>query len=229
MTNIRLFFKKTGRAKYISHLDMYRCFQRAVCRAGIPVWYTQGFHPHLYMTFPLPLSLGYESERECVDMKLTRDMKFAEIRRSLTPCFPDGIEILHVSEPKQDQKQIAFADYEIKLYLDKNIEEKKAQFEEFWNKESIIVEKLTKKKKVKQIDIKSMCTLIDCSAEDKYLQLKLRCVTGIETNLNPSLVVEAFMGQDNEVYTTTLRTAIYNKDMEIFNQNIILKMGDYLK
>ena len=56
MINIRVFYHKTSRAKYISHLDIMRCMQRAVVRAGLPVWYTEGFNPHIYLTFSLPLS-----------------------------------------------------------------------------------------------------------------------------------------------------------------------------
>ena len=74
MRNIRIFFSKRDRAKYISHLDMTRLFQRAVRRTGITMWYTEGFHPHLYMTFALPLSLGQESLREMMNFKVEPDM-----------------------------------------------------------------------------------------------------------------------------------------------------------
>ena len=65
----RVFYTKTGRAKYISHLDVTRCFQRALQRAGLSVWYTEGFNPHSYLTFTLPLSLGYESLCESMDKR----------------------------------------------------------------------------------------------------------------------------------------------------------------
>lgn len=61
MTTVRIFYKKLDVAKYISHLDMQRCMQRAVKRAKLPVWYTEGFNPHPYITFALPISLGIES------------------------------------------------------------------------------------------------------------------------------------------------------------------------
>jgi radical SAM-linked protein len=59
---------KKGRAKYTSHLDMQRCMMRAVRRARIELWYTEGFNPHPYVTFALPLPLGVESDGEPVDM-----------------------------------------------------------------------------------------------------------------------------------------------------------------
>ena len=61
MTTVRLRFTKTGEAAYISLLDLQRVMQRAFKRSGLPVWYTQGFNPHIYMTFAAPLALGQES------------------------------------------------------------------------------------------------------------------------------------------------------------------------
>ena len=59
MKLVRIFFEKRDRARYISHLDITRCLSRAFARTDIPVWYTEGFNPRIYMTFALPLSLGY--------------------------------------------------------------------------------------------------------------------------------------------------------------------------
>ena len=70
MKEIRIRFKKTGRAKFISHLDLTRTMIRAVRRAGIPVWYTEGFNRHPYVTFAAPLSLGFEGLNECMDTRL---------------------------------------------------------------------------------------------------------------------------------------------------------------
>ena len=79
MKPMRLFYEKTDTAKYISHLDINRCMQRAMKRAGIPLWFTEGFNPHAYLTFPLPLALGYESVYECVDFRLVEEMSEEEI------------------------------------------------------------------------------------------------------------------------------------------------------
>ena len=48
---LRFRVAKTGRAKYISHLDVVRCVQRAIRRSGLPVHYTNGFHPHMEAVF----------------------------------------------------------------------------------------------------------------------------------------------------------------------------------
>ena len=51
----RLLFSKTGRAKYISHLDLMRTFQRAFARAGIAIKHTEGFNPTLCLHRPAPV------------------------------------------------------------------------------------------------------------------------------------------------------------------------------
>ena len=61
MSDQRIQFIKTGRARYISHLDLMRTFQRAFLRAGLHVKHTEGFNPHAYVSIALPLSVGFSS------------------------------------------------------------------------------------------------------------------------------------------------------------------------
>ncbi len=70
MRRTRLLFSKTGRARYISHLDLMRTFQRVFLRAGIRLRHTEGFNPHPYMVFALPLPVGCESDCELLDFDL---------------------------------------------------------------------------------------------------------------------------------------------------------------
>ena len=51
MNTVRIWFSKKGEASYISLLDLQRVMGRAIKRSGVPAWYTQGFNPHIYMTF----------------------------------------------------------------------------------------------------------------------------------------------------------------------------------
>ena len=55
---VRVWFRKAGAAKYISHLDLTHCMGRALKLSRLPVWYTEGFNPRIYMTYAMPLSLG---------------------------------------------------------------------------------------------------------------------------------------------------------------------------
>ena len=68
--------------KFISHLDMQRFMIRMIRRSGIPVWYSEGFNPHPYITFALPLSLaemldGFAAETQRADKIIVKAIKNA--------------------------------------------------------------------------------------------------------------------------------------------------------
>ena len=69
-----LLFSKNGRACYISHLDLMATFQRVFLRAGVPIWQTQGFNKHAYVSIALPLSVGYSSDCEILEFNLDEGM-----------------------------------------------------------------------------------------------------------------------------------------------------------
>ena len=91
MGKLRFRFEKTGRAKYISHLDLMRTFQRAFLRAGIDVKHTEGFNPHPYISIVLPLSLGSESLCEYLDAEING--RAAEAVKGLNSALPEGIRM----------------------------------------------------------------------------------------------------------------------------------------
>ena len=74
MKNVRVWFEKKGSVRYISHLDLTRCMARGLKLSQLPVWYTEGFNPRIYMTYAMPLSLGVCGERECMDIRLTEEL-----------------------------------------------------------------------------------------------------------------------------------------------------------
>ncbi|MCQ4950886.1 TIGR03936 family radical SAM-associated protein, partial [Bittarella massiliensis (ex Durand et al. 2017)] len=98
---------------YISHLDLVRCMARALKRSGLPVWYTQGFNPHIYLTFTLPLSLGQESECEIMQFRLVEELPLNEVKDRLNAALPAGLQVLATALPQQDQQAIAAADYRV--------------------------------------------------------------------------------------------------------------------
>ena len=106
MRSVRLNFSKTGRAIYISHLDVNRMMTRAVRRARLPMWYTEGFNPHPYIAFALPLSLGQSSDCEYMDIRIEGDMTDEEVMTRLNDTLPEGLKILSVGAPVHDAKDI---------------------------------------------------------------------------------------------------------------------------
>lgn len=214
MKSVRVFYKKLGRLKFVSHLDMSRFMSRLITKAQIPVWYTEGFNQHLYMNFALPLSLGFESLYEIVEFRLTDD-EFAlkDCLDALNRVCPDDISFFCISEGGSNMKEIGFAKFE--LNFDEMPENTANSLKEFLSKDAIICLKKGKKGKFKEIDL--IPKIKEWSIDNNKLSLTL--IAGTEDNLNPSLVLSTFFEQTNTepIYYSVLRTEILNKEGKLFS------------
>lgn len=193
MQNLRLFFTKTGTAKYISHLDLMRAMTRAVKRAQLPMWYTEGFNPHLFMTFALPLSLGVESLCESVEMRLIEEMSLDEVKNRLNGALPQGIKIISVAEPLKKASEIAYAEYNIEFDLP-NCDEAVLHFNDILSLNEILVEKKSKqgrRKVYKFVNIKENIKSYSIKFQDNKVILNLVLTAGQSNNINPSLLIAA--------------------------------------
>lgn len=85
-------FEKLGAHRFIGHLDLVRAMQRALRRSGLPVCYSQGFNPHLLLSFAAPLSVGTEGEREIMELPLGGDISEADFLDRLNRALPMGLK-----------------------------------------------------------------------------------------------------------------------------------------
>jgi len=205
--NIRIFFTKTGRAIYISHLDLYRLFQRSIKRSKLPVWETEGFNPHVYITFALPLALGTAGLCESLDMKLTEEISREELISRFNDALPRDIRVTDAAEPVRKPTEIALSEYEAHFECDNE------RFAEFLSSEHIITQKKTKRG-VSDLDLKEHLTVLERS--DGYLHFTFP--SGTEFNINAGLLFDAFEKQSGtEIYSLRItRTAIKCRDGENF-------------
>ena len=91
-------FSETDMARYISHLDLLRLMQRVLRRAGVPLSYTQGFHPHPKMAFASALGVGIESRSEYMDLSLARDVDTKATMDDINRVLPAHIRVLGIKE-----------------------------------------------------------------------------------------------------------------------------------
>ena len=80
-------------------------------KAKIPLWYTEGFHPHAFMTFALPLLCSMDGRRESMDIKLEEEMNREELIARLNQALPPDIRIFDVTEPVMKPGKIAYASF----------------------------------------------------------------------------------------------------------------------
>lgn len=216
MKSARVWFSKQGRAVYISHLDMMRCMQRALKRAGIPVWYTQGFNPHIYLTFALPLSLGYASDCETMDIRLDEDMPFDEIASRLNNALPPDIRVLRAAEPVNKPEAIIYADYSVAIRA-----QDASLMADKWNRfvaQPVIASDKKTKKGYKEVNLKDYIISAPATVEESTVTITMRLLAGINENLNPSLVIEAFRKACcyETFHASVRRIAIYDKQLSVF-------------
>jgi len=89
---------KTGSARFLGHLDFSQVIIRAFRRAGVPLVFSQGFHPLPKVAFGPPLPLGYESRAEYLDFQVSRAFQPGKALLRLNEALPQGIEFLEMKE-----------------------------------------------------------------------------------------------------------------------------------
>lgn len=114
---IRITFSKSGALIYISNLDLYTLWERAARRAGLPLSYSQGFHPQPKIHFASPLPLGFSSVCEVMEMRLDQQMECQEVFARLDRVLPPGLRVLGAEQVDERgpavQTQVLSADYEV--------------------------------------------------------------------------------------------------------------------
>lgn len=112
-------FGKQPRLRFISHLDLQRFFQRALNRTGLPIAYSQGFNPHPVMSFGSALALGWTSEYEILDVKLSAPMGRKRTEEAMRAALPEDLPVLEVrlveDRHPAPMAMVKMADYRVTL------------------------------------------------------------------------------------------------------------------
>ena len=214
---MRLHFVKIGNARYLSHLDTYRAVMRAIGRTDLNVWYTEGFNSHMFISFPLPLSLGLESTCEIADIKLIYPSDY--IGERINAFLPDGIEIFNTTAPKMKTAEIGYAKYAVELDdLSVPKEVLGERLKEFMARPEIILSKKGKKGKETVFNAKDKIASHAVDVSGKKVMMTMTCDAGSESNLNPVSVIEAFsddLGKELD-HIKARRIKILTKNMKEF-------------
>lgn len=99
---ICLRFSKNGDMIYLSHLELITVFTRAVSKAGVPILFSQGFHPHPRFSFATATSVGVQSMAEYMDMYVAEGITAQEVADRLNAVLPEGLRI-----QEADQRELS--------------------------------------------------------------------------------------------------------------------------
>ena len=193
MYKYRLTFSKTGYAKYVSHLDLMRMFQRAFQRAELPISYSQGFNPHQKISIAFPLPLGTTGTNEYMDIELNTELTAEELISRLNSALPPDIKVSQSKIPQNKTSILKRAVYTMEIELKNEISDLKTSVLELLGANEIVVAKKTKKG-VAETDIKPSIIdfeIMDISESKIALKLVLSCEDG--ASLKASVVADAMV------------------------------------
>ena len=190
----RLLFSKSGRAKYISHLDLMRTFQRAFSRAGIQIKHTEGFNPHAFVSIALPLSVGFSSECVILEFGLLDGVAEQEVPQRLNAVLPEGIVIRRCYRGQRPIKALTHLNYIITFDYESGAPfGAETALKNLLNRDSLVVAKKSKKAKsgVTQVDLIPL--IKSWSVEGRRDTITLDVVLAAQNpGLNPELIRAAF-------------------------------------
>lgn len=208
---VRVKYSKNDEVKYVGHLDAMRTFIRCIKRTCIPVKFSKGFNPRVQISFALPLGVGVTSESEYFDLEVESKMNESMFIAELNSTLPSGFRILGVEYVSEDDKRslmslVKEAIYEITVDTDASEDEMRKLFAQ----NEIIIEKETKDKKIKTINLKNYIIDIDFDFSNGK-KIIVHSKAGSVDNMNPIFVIEAIEKYVKEV-----------KDYEIHRKSLIL-------
>lgn len=215
----RALFEKVGSARFISHLDLMRLFQRAFKRAGLPLTHTQGFNPRPSVSIALPLSLGAESHCELLDFDLENPVPLEDIRNRLNAALIDGIRVREVYDNGAKIKYLALLQSRLTLEYDGGIPAgAESAIGQLFARETLVLEKKNRNG-VTQQDIIPMIRNLEISriSEGELRLDVLHCCQN--PSLNPmqlGVAIEKYLPELTPDYIRVCREEIYTEDKTVF-------------
>lgn len=119
LTKYRAQIRKGTEIAVLSHLDYMNVFMRALLRSKLPAAWSEGFNPHLKVSFATALAVGVTSDCEYVDFELTAPVSEFDVAKRLNAQLPNGAEILRLKKLRGKSKPVMslvdMSRYEIRL------------------------------------------------------------------------------------------------------------------
>ena len=217
MYKLRLSFSKTGYAKFVSHLDLMRMFQRVFRMAGVKMAFSQGFNPHPIMSIGNPVPTGVEGMEEYMDFSLEENnMSPYEVKNRLNAVLPRDFKVLDVWEPEESMNLITKAHYNVKIKVNNELPDFDEYIKALKVKDDIVVAKKTKLS-ISNVDIKPWIYKLDLINGDGFnFEFDMVLSVGGNFNLKVNSVFDAFIKYvpnfDICEYTIT-RLALFKDNM----------------
>ena len=218
MNKLRMRFSKTGRAIYISHLDLMATMQRAFSRAGSRLKYSEGFNPRPQISIALPLSVGTASVCELMDFQLLEEVDITQLAARLNATMPEGIEVREIYEPTRKNAELKWLAVEgLFEYDERQVDIMQERLSDFFARESIVIEKKTKRG-FGETDIRPAIREISFAAGEEGASVRA-VISAQNPTLNPDLLAAALRALAPELapdFAKFTRVETYDGEMSVF-------------
>ena len=204
-------FSKTGRARFIAHLDTLSILVRAVRRAGYDLAFTQGMRPKPILSLAMPLGVGVEGEDEICDFALQQRVPLTEFARALSAQLPEGMSLKSIGPCLDRTKSASRVD---KVSYRVEFQEAPASLPEavarFGRAKSLVVTR-QRPKGAKDVDVKHYVDKVEI-APDGALLFDMRVTS--EGTARPEEIIGLLSGFAGEELAAVrvVRTAITLKE-----------------
>ena len=188
----RLAFSKADTAKFISHLDLMRTFQRSFLRAGISIKHTEGFNPHAFVSIPLPLSVGFSSACEVLECQVL-DTPPDQVPARMSAALPAGITVHRCYEAVRPVKELCYVNYIVTMEYEAGAPfGAESAIRDLLARESLVMEKRSKKAKNGKVEVDLIPLIRQATVEERRDTITLDLIVKAQNpGLNPELVVGA--------------------------------------
>lgn len=224
---LRFRYVKGGALAYISHLDVVRTFTKALHRAALPLYYSEGFSPHPKLTFAAPLPVGQESVCEYLDVRLATPYDPATAMAALNATLPEGLRIVAAGYPAARFSVIDRATYRLSLRTEGADDALAARCRELLSARPLTVFKRSKAGD-RDVDVSPSILSVEseCREGEILLTLTLRAEGGAFLNIEYLI---SLLRRDAGVLSgsplcesvTVLRQSLLNADGEEFLEEML--------
>ena len=183
-------FQKGETLRYIGHLDLMRTVQRCLRRSDLPVKYSNGFNPHIRLSFAAPLSVGVVGQRELMEVPVEDGVTEQQFMEAFNKVSPACLKIVHArcisDEFPTLMSLVAGSRYTIRVFCSPEADAAADAFERFMALDSYVATRRTKSGE-NPCDIRPFVLSGSCAeTEDGYV-IELRTIATQAGMLKPSL------------------------------------------
>ena len=171
VAQLRFRYMRKGKAAYLSQLEVQHIFDRALRRAGLPLAFSQGFHPLPLLSFGRALPVGVASESEWFSIYLRETRPLKESLEALNSSLPKGLRVISIENLPLDKRSADEQLERFALHYTGPASEA-AAFARAWQAIAAapcLPWKKEGKKGARDLDARQFFTNIDCSALDSCI------------------------------------------------------------